>query len=159
MKVFIIVIILTVLSNKYAKSQELLGMNKNQLIKLITLKGGLLKVDRLEQDVSNPHVYDFLFFKYPESMIKKNDKYATEIYIINENCVKYLEEYKTNKSFNDQVKNLNDFNSGFKRDGNALVWRDIKGNFEIEILKKRYFDKKKNALITDGYILDYHFVR
>src|ERR1700722_16282757 len=94
----IILFPLLILSVLTAKSQELLNDNENQIKKYMNAKGGILKLEELQNDVVFGGRYNKLIYTFPKTKVDSNDILFTTFYLTVKNkCVHYLTAYKSNK--------------------------------------------------------------
>ena len=136
-----------------AKSQELLNANENQIKKYMNAKGGILKLEELQNDEAFGGRYNELFYTFPKSKVESSDILFTTFYLTVKNkCVRYLTAYKSNKFLKDLINNFDNPNSGLIRIGETMKWINKSKNYEIEISLSQFSTSgKSTAFVVDVY--------
>ena len=139
-----------------ARSQELLNLNKSRIKKIMAGELGILENDRIVQDGINPGPYNYLFFSFPEPVIRKNDIYNISFLLMRDKCYRYILDYGSDRFLKDLTDKFNNPKSELKRVGKELKWINTVKKYEIEILMVKRVNGEGKEVKTTSFMLDIH---
>lgn len=130
-----VIVCVTSLQIFQTKAQEMIGLNKSQILKQMTENHAILRIERDKVIGFFPGTYDLLDFSYSRKIQILNDIAYEEIIIkSNGTCFRQFVQYLSNKRRNEIIRYYNNPKLNLKIIEKDKKWINTIRNYQVQLI-------------------------